>query len=994
MKNKKGKKPKKIYMVLLCFLLLFIGIQGSFSTQVQAESVEKKETYLIRLKKNSDASQWASKKGIATSRVKQSVKQSSTIVTELNSNDFKKMKADSEVEVIEKDQPVYLTTTQEEIPSSTHSIMPWGVTATQAVYAHDQGITGDGIKIAILDTGVSITHPDLRIAGGQTFVTGTTSYEDDNGHGTHVAGIINAIPNTYGVEGMAPNAQVYALKVLDADGVGYYSGIIEAIDWCVANGIQIVSMSFGGTEYSEVLRQVIQETTTEHGILFVAAAGNNGTGEETETYPARYSEVLSVGSVNASYTRSVFSSTGAELDIMAPGEQIWSTSLGGEYSIRSGTSMAAPYAAGAAALVWSADQSLTADQVKEQLLTNAVSLGDRHEYGAGLLHVLPGTNTPGVELPSPEATGSIGLYDHEIRGLMENLANLQKEALVQDNIPLAKEIDSTYNQLNINYIGLRQIPEKLFDNYQKPVTEMAYNTPSVAGAVYDPLSVTQSVYDRAVQSLTYNYRITQLDSMDRLKSDYTMMVNTFREQLGKVEKAYALASADWDDDVGNDWTITAGGTATVSFHSVPELQNTTVEVTGPNYYFQQSLQLGQDYDHPNYPVYRWKSDEFLLGGDYTIKFICKNSQTNSWFEVPFTIHVLPSRTSINIDRPIDIDLSGGNYDFYKFTSSDRFQTINIQTTYYGGITGAISDTVLYAYTDPTMMDQIAYNNDFNGSLFSSIQLTLKPYSTIYIKITGYANQSVHARLSIIQSAPAITPLAVNTSVDRSQPSLTANSFSFTPTTTGQHTIFTGPYGGASSGSNDTMLYLYADSGLTQLLTYNDDYSGYFSRITINMTAGTIYYIVLCGYGNTSVYARLSVQLVDLIPPTVPSNLHITSRTTNSVALQWNASTDNVGVTYYDIYRNGSFLASVSAATLSYTATGLSANYFYTFTVRARDAAGNLSAASNKTRFLYLTGSLTYQYDSSGRMYGIRLPSGQVINYQTDNNGNTKQVTLP
>jgi subtilisin family serine protease len=121
---------------------------------------------------------------------------------------------------------------------------------------------GQGVKIAVLDTGIA-PHPDLQIAGGKSFIANSESYADDHGHGTHVAGTISALDNKSGVIGVAPKAQLYALKVLDHQGSGSYSQIIEAIQWSIANKMDILSMSFGGKSASQALHQAIKEASAE-----------------------------------------------------------------------------------------------------------------------------------------------------------------------------------------------------------------------------------------------------------------------------------------------------------------------------------------------------------------------------------------------------------------------------------------------------------------------------------------------------------------------------------------------------------------------------------------------------------------------------------------------------------------------------------------------------------------------------------------------------------
>ncbi|MFC4602003.1 alpha/beta fold hydrolase, partial [Cohnella hongkongensis] len=273
----------------------------------------------------------------------------------------------------------------------------WGVPAIGGDIAHQAGIKGQGVKVAILDTGIS-PHTDLHISGGISVIDSVYSNFDDNGHGTHVAGIIGAKINNTGVVGIAPETELYSVKVLDQFGNGKYSNVIAGIDWAIENQMDIISMSFGGHQPSQILHQAIQRAT-DAGIIVVASAGNEGTGENTMLYPALFPEVLSVGAVNKNFERSVFSSTGEELDLVAPGNAILSTTQDGDYGLSSGTSVSAPFVAGAAALIWSQNRDWTAEEVKTNMYFNATDLGEPSHFGYGIVNVAKSLGLSSVPIP-------------------------------------------------------------------------------------------------------------------------------------------------------------------------------------------------------------------------------------------------------------------------------------------------------------------------------------------------------------------------------------------------------------------------------------------------------------------------------------------------------------------------------------------------------------------------------------------------------------------
>ena len=239
------------------------------------------------------------------------------------------------------------------------------------------GVTGEGVTVAVIDTGVDLDHAEFqgRMTAGYDFVDNDTIADDGNGHGTHVAGTIAGDDNDgFGISGVAPDALIMPIRVLDNNGDGYTSDIIKGITWAVDNGADVVNLSLGGGGYSQAMADAI-EYASNQGTVVVMAAGNSG--GNSPNYPAAHAvdHGIAVGAVDQNRNIANFSNLAGNttLDyVTAPGVSIYSSVPNGQYGTFSGTSMAAPHVAGVAALLKSYDNSLTASAI-EDLITDTSS---------------------------------------------------------------------------------------------------------------------------------------------------------------------------------------------------------------------------------------------------------------------------------------------------------------------------------------------------------------------------------------------------------------------------------------------------------------------------------------------------------------------------------------------------------------------------------------------------------------------------------------------
>jgi len=251
--------------------------------------------------------------------------------------------------------------------------------------------TGSGVKVGILDTGIDSSHPDLkeRIAGGIDTIR-NRSWTDNNGHGTHVGGIVAATANNgIGIAGVAPQAGLYAVRVLSTAGSGYTSDIIEGIDWCMnsSHKCDVMNMSFGSPSYNQSFQDAINKAHGA-GIVAVAAAGNDGT--DSLFYPAAYNYVVAVSATDQNDNIPYWSNYGNHIDFAAPGSSIYSTYKKGSYATMSGTSMASPHVAGVAALriqqYRDAGISYTPEKVESDIAaaTKPETRYNPYYYGSGI----------------------------------------------------------------------------------------------------------------------------------------------------------------------------------------------------------------------------------------------------------------------------------------------------------------------------------------------------------------------------------------------------------------------------------------------------------------------------------------------------------------------------------------------------------------------------------------------------------------------------------
>jgi RHS repeat-associated protein len=330
----------------------------------------KDEAYLIKFK---DVNQGKKLLSSHNKRIDKEFRHSPIVTAHLSDDEVADLQKDHNIDFIEKDHLV----------QKAGDIVGGNLQQIQIPKAHAMGASGKNVRVAILDTGVNMPSKELRISGGASFVLNEPNYDDLNGHGTHVAGILAALDDDQGLIGVSPNINLFTVKVLNQKGTGTYSSLIEGIEWAMDHRMDMVVMSLSGKEPSSALAEAIQ-LADQLGILLIAAAGNDGV--SSVGYPARYKEVMAIGAVDHHNQLARFSNTGSEIDLVAPGVDIQGLSLSQNYVSMSGTSLAVPHVAGIAALIKELYPNFSGQDIKKILNDSAGSLGNANHFGKGLVN--------------------------------------------------------------------------------------------------------------------------------------------------------------------------------------------------------------------------------------------------------------------------------------------------------------------------------------------------------------------------------------------------------------------------------------------------------------------------------------------------------------------------------------------------------------------------------------------------------------------------------
>ncbi len=492
------KSKKNLFTAVLCVVMATVTAVTSLQVAATAvaQAVEPElSPYIIEFSDSDAAEEFE----INANEDFQAQSLDETIVSaQLTENYAQKLENSEEVCLVEED--IVVCANEDETEDETQEIAESVTWSTKALCAQDLPETGEGVKVAVLDSGLDVYSEvtayhyvdlvDPEYCGG----------DDLTGHGTAVAGVISAPKDDSGLVGIAPDAELYVVRILDDSNKAPISRVISGIDWCIANEVDIINMSFGTLNYSQILEAKISEAA-QAGILMIAAAGNKGAVE----YPAKFTEVAAVGAVTSAMTKAGFSATGEELEFVAPGVNVFSTSLIGGYCALSGTSLSAPHIAGAAAVLLGKDTTKSADFIRALLAASCKNLGPASSYGNGIpdlayalqiydefaLNYTDSSYQPPVNTGTPETfededsyvVGEWSKEGHD--GLADNYYNSEDSVVSNTRFPLiikavSKAVDTDQYKCSVihgsgNYIVTAKILFEIATKYKVGTKNFNYS---------------------------------------------------------------------------------------------------------------------------------------------------------------------------------------------------------------------------------------------------------------------------------------------------------------------------------------------------------------------------------------------------------------------------------------------------------------------------------------------------------------------------------------
>ena len=392
---RKDKLVKKLGALTICTAMIFslgTGTNDTTVTKAASQSEDAKMAYIVRVEDKNTRKELEHQYDVGdtiSELSNDSMEKENFTTLELTGKEAAKLEKNDSVELVEPDVVVKgLSMDRKKKVKKIQSrkadkTREWNLQAIHTKRGKEKKSNKNKVKVALLDSGVDLFN-DIEVKESINLLPGEEEvlplFWDTSGHGTSIAGVLAAQDNKEGITGIDPYIELYSARVLDNNKTAPISRIVEAVYWAMEKDVDIISISFGTTQYSEALEIAIKEAYNK-GILVIAAAGNHGDVE----YPAAMEEVVAVGGTDTSGKVCDYSAKGEEVELVAPAEQICATGSFDGTVICSGTSMAVPHVVGVAAKLWEKDRNVSADFIRQLMNVSANSYGDTKEYGNGLV---------------------------------------------------------------------------------------------------------------------------------------------------------------------------------------------------------------------------------------------------------------------------------------------------------------------------------------------------------------------------------------------------------------------------------------------------------------------------------------------------------------------------------------------------------------------------------------------------------------------------------
>lgn len=863
----------------LILLVFFIFCQAVFTTPTAFANSKVKQnkvttkTMILGLKDGTDLDEFIEANDIDQDQVKK-LENLGIVIATLDEGQIDDLNDNDHIEFIEEDQELRLK--QKEKVDKKHKDLKKlkeGKQMLPSLFKESENeeevklsSTGRDIKIAILDTGVS-NHTDLHVAGGESFIESNRDFEDDNGHGTYLAGIIAGLNNESGIVGIAPKSEIYGVKVLDEKGRGTYSQVIQGIDWSIKNRMNIISIGFSGQHESDALYRAIQKAAEED--ILLVAPGYLSDGEGRSSYPSAFQDVISVGVIEENED---LLPRGSDIDIYLPETATISTGKDNNYGVMSGPSIASAQLTGIASLLWSEEKDKSAKEIKETIEEFTISVEkDNEEYRIldlkklqeSLYKQQPGNtsivSTTNIVVNKGETyrfTNTGTWYS----ALNNNASTTEKrffDYVIYSST--GKESEIGFDSTKTPYLsdGGSIVVTVLSDN---PVT-FSLNENFTSEVHANPALTRKTL--QAGESLQYTNNDTQTltivsNANTTKRYDYTL----YRDKNGTAASSLAYS---WDEllvSPGERAVITNVSDYPITFAGTYDRFN--VENSPNPALFKATLDKGESFTFSltkgNYVDIKPSSNANFDYAEYFEDWASSGLSMDhglgsaTIFEKHMVITLLSDKT-VTFGGPYEMISGERSSDpaLLKTTLSngESFSFVNSSTHESSVVTnGSTSYNRLFNYTVYTREGTV-YSEGTNSSRTKQTV----PAGGKMVVTTVSDNPVTFGASYKIFNLPSdgggnehqFETLDVNAYTDINKNNSATALFKLTPAHSGKHRIFTSPY--LDNGlEQDTRLYIYSDADLQNEITSNDDHVGpfgtKFSKVEWDALANSTYYVKL------------------------------------------------------------------------------------------------------------------------------------------------------